>query len=73
MRSGRFKPRSRGYGHTAADTADKISVTDLREGAALAALLLLRAANDENWPQLRRTPQQVEELLAGAGNGTKKG
>jgi len=63
MAGGEFAPQIRSYGHMAADTPDKISLTDLREGAAFAARILLRAANDEQWPCMRRTPDQVEELL----------
>jgi Zn-dependent M28 family amino/carboxypeptidase len=64
MRSGKFKPGVGGFGHTAADTPDKISVTDLREGAAFAARILLRASSDERWPSLRRSSEQVQALIA---------
>ena len=50
MSGGRFATKGGGYGHTAADTVDKIPLTDLREGAAFAARILLRAANDKHWP-----------------------
>jgi len=46
---GPFGPRMQHFMHMAGDTAEKISVVDLRESAAFAARILLRAANDENW------------------------
>jgi hypothetical protein len=64
MGGGRFSPKIRHYVHMAADTLDKISLTDLREGAAFAARILLRAASDEDWPRMRRSPAQVKKLLA---------
>ena len=64
MGGGRFSHHVRHYVHMAADTPDKISLTDRREGAAFAARILLRAANDEEWPRMRRSPAQVKKLLA---------
>jgi hypothetical protein len=63
MAGGPFAPQIRSFGHMAADTPDKISLTDLREGAAFAARILLRAANDDQWPCLRRTPAEVREWV----------
>ncbi len=39
-----------GFGHTAADTFDKIPAGQLRDAAALAARIVLRAANEDDWP-----------------------
>lgn len=39
-----------GYGHTAADTCDKIPTEQLCDAASLAARIVLRAANEEAWP-----------------------
>jgi len=64
MSGGRFAPRVQHFAHMAADTPDKISVTDLREGAAFAARILLRAASDERWPRMRRSAAQIKKLLA---------
>jgi len=64
MIAGRFSPSVNHYAHMAADTPDKISLTDLRDGAALAARMLLRASSDENWPRMRRSPAQIKKLLA---------
>ena len=64
---GRFDPRVKAFAHMAGDTPDKVSFTDLREEAALAARLLLRAANDPNWPFGPRTPDEIDELLISTG------
>lgn len=64
MSGGPFGPSIQHFVHMSADTADKISLVDLREGAAFAAQILLRAANDENWPNMRRSPAQIKKLEA---------
>jgi len=64
MSAGRFSPSINHYAHMAADTPDKISLTDLREGAALAARVLLRASSDEDWPIKRRSPAEIKRLLS---------
>lgn len=56
-----------GYGHMAGDTADKVSLIDLREEATLSARVALRAANDPNWPFLNRSQEEVAELLERTG------
>jgi len=67
MGGGRFAPTVQHFVHMAGDTPDKISLTDLREGAAFAARILLRAANDEHWPRMRRSAAQVSALVEGGG------
>jgi hypothetical protein len=59
MAGGRFAAPVQHHVHTAADTLDKVSLTDLREGAAFAARILLRAASDEAWPNLRRSKKEI--------------
>ncbi len=53
----------RGWGHTAADTPDKVSLVDQRESAALLARMILRVANDDEWPLQQRSREEVEALL----------
>lgn len=53
----------RGYGHTRYDTLDKVEVKCLREAATLSARLMLRIANDRDWPVARRSREAVSELL----------
>ena len=57
----------RNWGHTAADTLDKVSLRDLRRDAILTARLLLRVSNAENWPARRKSPEQVAALLKDYG------
>ena len=57
----------RGYGHTAADTLDKVSEVDLRESAMVAARLLLRAANHAGPLGRRRSQDEVRDMLIGQG------
>lgn len=59
---GKFGPAIQHFYHCAADTPDKISFTDLRDCAAFAARFLIRAANDENWPDMRRTPEEIDKF-----------
>jgi Zn-dependent M28 family amino/carboxypeptidase len=59
----REKRSGRGYGHTMHDTVDKLTLTDLRDAASLAARLAFRIANDANWPVSNRDDEAVQELL----------
>jgi len=52
-----------GYGHTAADTLDKVSEVDLRESAMVAARLVLRAASHAGPLGRRRTQDEVRDML----------
>ena len=58
-------PEGRGYGHTAADTLDKVDPRDLQEAAAVIARLLVRFADTERWP-LRHHDRQwaIRQLKA---------
>ena len=57
----------RNWGHTAADTLDKVSLRDLRRDAILTARLLLRVSNAENWTVRRKSPAEVIALLTENG------
>ena len=56
-------PKGRGYGHTAADTADKVSRADLREAAGLLARCLVRFANDRRWALPHKSKAEVRRIL----------
>lgn len=57
----------RGWGHTAADTLDKVSVQAIRLAAAAVARLMIRAAAADPWPGRRRTPDEVKAMLQAQG------
>ena len=58
----------RGWGHTSADTLDKVSVQAIRLAAATIARMALRvAAGDSAWPGRRRTPDEVKAMLQAQG------
>jgi Zn-dependent M28 family amino/carboxypeptidase len=57
-----------GWGHTAADTLDKVEPRLLRQTAASATRLLLRMATaPDSLPRTRKTPDQVKQSLIDAG------
>ncbi len=62
LASGRSEP-GRGYGHTAADTLDKVARADLREAAALLARSIIRFVNDRRWALRHKKPAEVKALL----------
>lgn len=53
----------RGFGHTAFDTLDKVKPGNLRDAAANACRLVLRAACAEQWPARRRSPEAVQAVI----------
>lgn len=55
------------FGHTPADSLDKIDAQDMRYSACCATLLVYQAAVEDDWPIRRRTPEEVMELLAASG------
>ena len=58
----------RGWGHTSADTLDKVSVQAIRLAAATTARMVLRVATgDGAWPGRRRTPDEVKAMLQAQG------
>ncbi|MEZ4570440.1 MAG: M28 family peptidase [Thermomicrobiales bacterium] len=57
----------RGYGHTEADTFDKIHPRGLQMSAALAARLALTMAQDENFPAKRRSVEEIRDQFEKEG------
>lgn len=57
----------RGWGHTAADTLDKVDVRAIRNAAAVVARLVVRVAGDRAWPGRRRTPDETRAALQAQG------
>lgn len=57
----------RGWGHTEADTFDKISPRGLQMSAVLVARLMLKIAQDDSFPAKRRTTDEVRQQLDDAG------
>jgi Zn-dependent M28 family amino/carboxypeptidase len=53
----------RGYGHTIADSYDKVSRADMREAACMLARTLVRFANDRHWALKHKTRDEVKEML----------
>jgi hypothetical protein len=53
----------RGWGHTEADTFDKLSLRGLQMSAALVARLALAIAQDDTFPTRHRTLDEVREQL----------
>jgi Zn-dependent M28 family amino/carboxypeptidase len=53
----------RGFGHTRADTLDKVDEVELRESGMVAARLLLRLADHKGDIGRRRSPEQIKEIL----------
>ena len=53
----------RGFGHTAADTLDKVSPRDLQMSALFVSRVMLRMASNPEWPACQRTEQQVKDEL----------
>ena len=54
---------SRGWGHTKADTEDKVDIRDMREASACLARLLLRTASAEELPFGRKGREEIREML----------
>jgi aminopeptidase YwaD len=57
----------RGFGHTMADTLDKVSEVELRESAMVAARLLLYLANRQEAIGRRRSPDEIKQILLDHG------
>jgi hypothetical protein len=53
----------RGFGHTMADTLDKVSEVELRESAMVAARLLLRLADHQDAIGRKRTADEIKQIL----------
>jgi len=56
----------RGWGHTEADTVDKVSPRGLQMAAILTARILLRLSvtPDAAWPGRHRTPEELRQQVA---------
>ena len=60
----RGNPGTRGWGHTAADTLEKVNVQSIRQVAALMARVAVRMGNDlVPWPGHHRTLDEVKAAL----------
>lgn len=57
----------RGWGHTEADTLDKISPRGLQMAAILTARLAVRISEDEEFPSRQLSESEVREQLSNAG------
>lgn len=57
----------RGWGHTEADTLDKLSLRGVQLAAMLAARLVVRLSEDDAFPAQRRDLAAVRQQLADAG------
>jgi Iap family predicted aminopeptidase len=53
----------RGYGHTEADTVDKVTPRGLQMGAVLAARVAARLASEPELPNTKRSVKDVEAIL----------
>jgi Zn-dependent M28 family amino/carboxypeptidase len=54
---------TRGFGHTAADTEDKVDLRDLQEAAALVSRIMLRLGIRDSLPMRRRSAIEVKAML----------
>jgi Iap family predicted aminopeptidase len=57
----------RGWGHTEADTLDKLSLRGLQMSAIIVARLVLAICQDDNFPATRRSEADVRQQLDEAG------
>jgi len=53
----------RGWGHTAADTLDKVSPANLQSSALHIARLMLHLSSAEDWPARLQTQAEIEAIL----------
>jgi Zn-dependent M28 family amino/carboxypeptidase len=53
----------RGWGHTPADTVDKVNPKAIQAAAGLVARLLLRLSFEQQLPAQRRTPEQMAQTI----------
>lgn len=59
----------RGWGHTAADTVDKVTPKSLQASAVSVARLLLRIAFESEWPAQHRSREAMAETIAASPIG----
>ena len=62
---GRFAAPVQHFVHMAADTPEKIPISDLAGAAAFAARIMLRASSDDQWPRMRRSATEVKAWRRG--------
>jgi len=60
---GRERYLGRGFGHTPADTLDKVDKRDMKESAMVMAQVLLRLAQDEGPLGRHRTQEEIKDIL----------
>lgn len=53
----------RGYGHTEADTVDKVTIRGLQMSAVLVARMAARLAEDDDFPSRQRSQEDVRSML----------
>ncbi|MCJ7609054.1 M28 family metallopeptidase [Candidatus Bathyarchaeota archaeon] len=58
---------TRGFGHTKADTEDKVSLLDLREWAAMVSRIMTRIGTREELPFRFRSVGEVQSMLSSYG------
>jgi Zn-dependent M28 family amino/carboxypeptidase len=61
------KRGGRGFGHTMYDTVDKVSLRNMRECVAHAALAAIRIVNTDEWPVTHRTQEEIDKLVEEQG------
>jgi len=54
---------SRGWGHTKADTEDKVDIRDMREAASNLARILIRMATMDKLPFERKSKEEIKAML----------
>ena len=54
---------TRGWGHTKADTEDKVDIRDMREASAVLAWLILRMATADELPFKRKSNEDIKAML----------
>lgn len=63
----RAEQRGRGFGHTKADTVDKVDNRYLKEAAIVLSQSLLRIANEEERMSRRRSREEIKKILQERG------
>lgn len=59
----------RNWGHTIADTLDKVSSLDLRADSTLTARIMARVANWDGWPAGRKSTGEILTIIEQSGLG----
>jgi Zn-dependent M28 family amino/carboxypeptidase len=56
-----------GFGHTPAETPDKVSPLKMRLMAVMMGRILLRLASREEWPIGHKSPEEIRDFMEGEG------